>query len=278
MMNQTKAYSLEDLLYLMERLRDPVTGCPWDLAQDFHSIVPHTLEEAYEVADVIERQDFAQLPAELGDLLFQVVYYSQMAREESRFEFADVVDTCVRKLVRRHPHVFPSGELYSQREAGKVEPQQVEQQWQQIKAQERAEQQAQPAASVLDGIALNLPALTRATKLQKKAAKVGFDWQELSSVLAKIQEEIAELQEAIEQQDAQAIEHELGDVLFSVGNLARFVKVDPEQALRLTNQRFYQRFNYIEQRLVEQGKEITECDLATLESLWNAAKQSLAKS
>ncbi len=278
MMNQTKAYSLEDLLYLMERLRDPVTGCPWDLAQDFHSIVPHTLEEAYEVADVIERQDFAQLPAELGDLLFQVVYYSQMAREESRFEFADVVDTCVRKLVRRHPHVFPSGELHSQREAGKVEPQQVEQQWQQIKAQERAEQQAQPAASVLDGIALNLPALTRATKLQKKAAKVGFDWQELSSVLAKIQEEIAELQEAIEQQDAQAIEHELGDVLFSVGNLARFVKVDPEQALRLTNQRFYQRFNYIEQRLVEQGKEITECDLATLESLWNAAKQSLAKS
>ncbi|MCK9236636.1 MAG: nucleoside triphosphate pyrophosphohydrolase [Thiopseudomonas sp.] len=276
-MSKTNHYNLADLLYLMARLRDPATGCPWDLEQDFHSIVPHTIEEAYEVADAIERQDFAQLPAELGDLLFQVVYYSQMADEESRFDFADVVDTCVRKLVRRHPHVFPSGELRSQRKAGALESQQVEQQWQHIKAQERAEQQAQSTVSVLDGIALNMPALTRAIKLQKNAAKVGFDWQELSPVLAKIQEEIAELQEAIAEQDRKAIEHELGDVLFSVCNLARFVEIDPEQALRLTNQRFYQRFNYIEQRLAQQGREITECDLATLESLWDAAKQNLAK-
>lgn len=275
-MSKTNPYSLDDLLYLMARLRDPATGCPWDLQQDFHSIVPHTLEEAYEVADAIERQDFAQLPAELGDLLFQVVYYSQMADEESRFDFADVVDTCVRKLVRRHPHVFPSGELHSQREAGAIESQQVEQQWQQIKAQERAEQDAQPTASILDGIALNMPALTRALKLQKSAAKVGFDWQSLTPVLAKIQEEITELQEAIGQQDTQAVERELGDVLFSVCNLARYVEVDPEQALRSTNQRFYQRFNYIEQHLAQQGKEITKCDLVTLESLWNAAKQHLA--
>jgi len=276
-MSKTKAYAVDDLLYLMERLRDPETGCPWDLEQDFHSIVPHTLEEAYEVADVIERQDFAKLPAELGDLLFQVVYYSQMADEESRFNFADVVDTCVRKLVRRHPHVFPDGELRSQRTAGAVESQAIEQQWQQIKAQERAEQQGKPPASVLDGIALNMPSLTRAVKLQKSAAKVGFDWKALAPVLDKIQEEIAELQEAIGEQDRNAIEHELGDVLFSVCNLARFVDVEPEQALRLTNQRFYQRFNYIEQRLAEQGRDITDCDLATLESLWDAAKKSLAK-
>lgn len=276
-MSKTKAYTVEDLLYLMERLRDPETGCPWDIEQNFHSIVPHTLEEAYEVADVIERQDFAELPAELGDLLFQVVYYSQMADEESRFDFADVVDTCVRKLVRRHPHVFPGGELRSKRIAGAVESQAIEQQWQHIKAQERAEQQGKPPASILDGIALNMPSLTRAVKLQKSAAKVGFDWKALAPVLDKIQEEIAELQEAIAEQDKKAIEHELGDVLFSVCNLARFVEIDPEQALRLTNQRFYQRFNYIEQRLAQQGREITECDSATLESLWDAAKQNLAK-
>lgn len=277
-MSQAKLYTLDDLLYLMERLRDPETGCPWDLAQDFNSIVPHTLEEAYEVADVIEREDFSQLPAELGDLLFQVVYYSQMAREESRFEFADVVDTCVRKLVRRHPHVFPQGQLRSYPQHDEpTQTQQVEQQWQAIKAQERAEQGATTDASILDDVPLNMPALTRATKLQKTAAKVGFDWDALAPVLGKLQEELAELQQAIKEQDTSAIEHELGDVLFSTCNLARFLQVEPEQALRLTNQRFYQRFNYIEHSLAEQGKDISECDLATLDALWDAAKKSLAK-
>lgn len=264
-------YSLDDLLYLMQRLRDPQTGCPWDIAQDFSSIVPHTLEEAYEVADAIEREDLAGLPGELGDLLFQVVYYCQMAAEQELFDFSAVVAGCVDKLVRRHPHVFPDGQLRARATATTMSQQQLDQQWQQIKQQEQPPQQL----SLLDGVPLAMPALTRSVKIQKKAARVGFDWPDSAGVFTKLQEEIGELQSAMADGQAAAIEHELGDVLFTVTNLARKLQIDPEQALRQCNQRFYQRFNHIEQQLLQQKKNIEDCGLEQLDQLWGQAKQHL---
>lgn len=266
------SYTLDDLLYLMQRLRDPATGCPWDIEQTFTSIVPHTLEEAYEVADAIERGDFAGLPAELGDLLFQVVYYCQMAVEQERFEFADVVDTCVRKLLRRHPHVFPHGQLRQSAAPTRLNQQQLDQQWQHIKQQERG---APQQLSLLDDVPLALPAMSRAVKLQKKAARVGFDWPDLAGIFAKLQEETLELQEAIALDNRKHMEHELGDLLFAVTNLARRLQIDPEQALRGCNQRFYQRFNHIEQQLHQQGLAVEHADLEQLNLLWEQAKQHL---
>lgn len=268
-------YDLDDLLYLMERLRDPQSGCPWDIEQNFDSIVPHTLEEAHEVADAIERNAFDELPGELGDLLFQVVYYCQMAREQKLFDMGDVLDTCVRKLIRRHPHVFPAGDLHGRREDNEIDAQQVEQQWQQIKAQEH-DPRKKPL-SRLDSVPLSMPALTRAAKLQKKAAAVGFDWPETGAVLDKLHEETLELEQALATAERDAIEHELGDMLFTLVNLARFLELDPEQALRRANQRFSQRFGYMEQRLESLGKDISRCGLAELDSLWNEAKQQLGK-
>ncbi|TWI55565.1 ATP diphosphatase [Pseudomonas duriflava] len=266
-------YSLDDLLHLMARLRDPQHGCPWDLKQDYASIVPHTLEEAYEVADAIERQDYTQLRDELGDLLFQVVYYSQLAREEQRFAFAEVVDSITRKLVRRHPHVFPDGDLYGSLDQPRLDEKAIKRRWEEIKAEERAEKAAAPEQlSLLDDVPAVLPALSRAAKLQKRAAQVGFDWPEAEAVIGKLHEELNEVLEAMREGDHAHITEEVGDLLFVVVNLARHLKVDAENALRGANGKFERRFRFIEQALKAQGKHPEHCKLEELDALWEAAK------
>ena len=267
-------YQIDDLLHLMARLRDPQTGCPWDLKQTYASIVPYTLEEAYEVADAIERADFEHLPGELGDLLFQVVYYSQLAQEEGRFEFAAVVDGITRKLIRRHPHVFPDGDLYGAPDAAKLEEAAVKQRWEELKAEERAEKAAAPEQlSLLDDVPTALPALSRAAKLQKRAAQVGFDWPEALPVVDKVRDELDEVLEAMSENDAGAIAEEIGDLLFVVTNLARHLKVDPEAALRAANGKFERRFRHIEQALREAGRSIENCSPEELDALWGEAKK-----
>ncbi|MGA6096632.1 nucleoside triphosphate pyrophosphohydrolase [Stutzerimonas marianensis] len=269
-------YQLPDLLHLMARLRDPQHGCPWDLQQDYASIVPHTLEEAYEVADAIERGDFDHLPGELGDLLFQVVYYSQLAKEDDRFDFDTVVDAITRKLVRRHPHVFPDGDLYGSPELPRLDEVQIKQRWETIKAEERAEKAVAPEQlSLLDDVPHALPALSRAAKLQKRAAQVGFDWPEALPVVDKVHEELGEVLEAMSTDDPQAIAEELGDLLFVTVNLARHLKVDPEDALRAANRKFERRFRFIETTLRTRGRPIEQCDLAELDALWEEAKKQL---
>lgn len=267
-------YSLDDLLHLMARLRDPRYGCPWDLKQNYASIVAHTLEEAYEVADAIERGDFDHLPGELGDLLFQVVYYSQLAREEGRFEFAAVVDGITRKLIRRHPHVFPTGDLYAPLDIPRLDEDQVKERWEQIKAEERAEKSDAPQQlSLLDDVPTALPALSRAAKLQKRAAQVGFDWPEALAVVDKVREELDEVLEAMADNDTAAITDEIGDLLFVVVNLARHLKVDPETALRGANAKFDRRFRFIEQALRDSGRPMEDCTLEELDALWGEAKR-----
>ena len=275
------SYNIEDLKTLMARLRDPDTGCPWDTKQTFRTIVPHTLEEAHEVADTIEREDYAHLKEELGDLLFQVIFYSQLGQEQDLFDFDAVVHTLVRKLVRRHPHVFPDGTLES-----RVDPDNrptdewIAASWERIKAEERAEkgktEPAQPA-SRLDDIPASLPALTRADKLQRRASRHGFDWPDIEPVFDKLQEEIAELKVAWQnaQQDLAArdeVEDELGDLMFVCVNLARFLKVNPEQALRRTNRKFEARFRAIEDVLREQGRDMDDESLEALDEIWNRVK------
>ncbi|WP_422909709.1 nucleoside triphosphate pyrophosphohydrolase [Pseudomonas sp. MAC6] len=267
-------YQLDDLLHLMARLRDPQHGCPWDLKQSYATIVPHTLEEAYEVADAIERGDFDHLPGELGDLLFQVVYYSQLAREEGRFEFAQVVDGITRKLIRRHPHVFPDGDLYGAVDVAKLEEAAVKQRWEEIKAEERAEKANAPEQlSLLDDVPTALPSLSRAIKLQKRAAQIGFDWPEALPVVDKVREELDEVLEAMSENDPEAIGEEIGDLLFVVSNLARHLKVDPETALRAANAKFERRFRFIEQALREAGRSMEDCALDELDALWGEAKK-----
>nr|WP_314478181.1 nucleoside triphosphate pyrophosphohydrolase [uncultured Pseudomonas sp.] len=266
-------YTLQDLLHLMARLRDPQYGCPWDLKQDYASIVPHTIEEAYEVADTIERGDFEDLRGELGDLLFQVVYYSQLAREEGRFEFDGVVDGITRKLIRRHPHVFPTGDLYAPLETPSLSDAQVKSHWEQIKAQERAQKSVPEQLSLLDDVPTALPALTRAAKLQKRAATVGFDWPEALPVLDKVREELDEVLQAMADGDDDALEDEVGDLLFAVVNLARHLKHDPENALRRANRKFERRFRFIEQALRDNGTAIEDCNLDALDALWGEAKR-----
>lgn len=267
-------YKLDDLLQLMARLRHPEHGCPWDLKQNYASIVPYTLEEAYEVADAIERGDFDHLPGELGDLLFQVVYYSQLAAEEGRFGFAEVVDGITAKLIRRHPHVFPDGDLYAAPDAQKLEEAAVKQRWEELKAEERAARAAAPEQlSLLDDVPQALPALSRAAKLQKRAAQVGFDWPEALPVLDKVREELDEVLEAMSENDPQAIAEELGDLLFVVVNLARHLKVEPEAALRAANGKFERRFRFIEQALRDAGRPIENCSLDELDALWGEAKK-----
>lgn len=267
-------YQLDDLLHLMARLRDPQYGCPWDLKQNYATIVPHTIEEAYEVADAIERGDFDHLPGELGDLLFQVVYYSQLAREEGRFEFAQVVDGITTKLIRRHPHVFPDGDLYGAVDVPKLDEAAVKQRWEAIKAEERAEHAAAPEQlSLLDDVPNALPSLSRAIKLQKRAAQVGFDWPEALPVVDKVREELDEVLEAMSENDPEAIQEEIGDLLFVVSNLARHLRVDPETALRAANGKFERRFRFIEQALREQGRAMQDCALEELDTLWGEAKK-----
>ncbi len=271
MVEKTPQYNLNDLRYLMQRLRDPADGCPWDLKQDYRSIAVSTLEEAFEVVDAIERDDYPDLREELGDLLFQVIYHSQLAEEEQRFDVGDVISDLVAKLLRRHPHVFPDGTLQS-RAAMAASPEgeaTIKQRWESLKQQER---KGKGKAGVLDDVPVNFPALTRAAKLQKRAAGVGFDWPAEEGVLQKIAEELGEVREALVTADADAVEEELGDLLFAVVNLCRHRKVDPEKALRRTNQKFEQRFRFIERQLAVQGLSPAEASLDEMDSLWNQAK------
>ncbi len=266
-------YKLDDLLHLMARLRDPQHGCPWDLRQDYASIVPHTLEEAYEVADTIARRDFPQLRDELGDLLFQVVYYSQLGREDGHFDFAQVVDGITRKLVRRHPHVFPDGDLHGPLDLPRLDEATIKRRWEEIKAEERAEKVAAPEQlSLLDDVPAALPALSRAAKLQKRAANVGFDWADATPVVAKIQEELDEVREAMANGQAAQVAEEVGDLLFVMVNLARHLQVDAEDALRQANAKFERRFRFIEEALKAQDRTPQEASLEEMDALWDAAK------
>ncbi len=269
-----RMHKLDDLLYLMARLRDPQHGCPWDLKQSYATIVPYTLEEAYEVADAIERGDFDHLREELGDLLFQVVYYAQLAREEGRFEFDAVVDGITTKLIRRHPHVFPDGDLYGEPDPAKLEEAAVKQRWEELKAEERAAKAAEPVQlSLLDDVPNALPALSRAAKLQKRASQVGFDWADALPVVDKVREELDEVLEAMAGGDTEAQAEEVGDLLFVAVNLARKLKVDPETALRAANAKFERRFRYIETALRDQGRTLEDSNLEEMDELWGAAKR-----
>lgn len=253
------------LLTLMERLRDKETGCPWDIEQDFASIAPYTIEEAYEVSDAIKRGDMSELSEELGDLLLQVVFHSQMASEDGHFDFNTVADGITAKMVRRHPHVFGSAKERD------VETQTAS--WEAQKAAERAAKGTLEPTRILDGVALSLPALMRAEKLQKRAARVGFDWPDVKPVLAKINEESAEIIEAMEDGESQERLHEeVGDLLFAVTNLARHLKVDAEHALRDANSKFTRRFQDIEDSVTKSGEDITELGLEKLGALWEVAK------
>lgn len=273
------SYSIEDLKHLMARLRDPDTGCPWDTKQTFASIVPHTIEEAYEVADAIEQKDFPHLKDELGDLLFQVIFYARMGEEAGHFEFDGIVDHLVRKLVRRHPHVFPGGTLESRIDPdNRPDEAWIKESWERIKAEERAEKPvANTPASRLDGIARTLPAMARAEKLQRRAARHGFDWPDIGPVFDKLHEEIDELKEAWQMAEAgtgdlDAVEDELGDLLFVCVNLARFLKVNPEQALKRTNHKFDARFRAIERVLEKEGRNLDEETLEALDAVWQSVK------
>lgn len=268
-MSTEPRHTLADLLAVMARLRDPQRGCPWDLQQDFASIAPHTLEECYELVDAIERGDFPQVRDELGDVLFQVIFYAQLGSEQGRFSFDDILQVLVAKLLRRHPHVFPDGRPEGSAEAPAVAVEQVNQNWERIKQEER---HAKSQRGVLDDVPVALPALSRAAKLQKRAARVGFDWESWRDVLTKMHEEIAELEEAVAQEEREAIADELGDLLFCCVNLARFLDVDPERALRLANRKFERRFGYIEQALAQRGRAPQQASLEEMEALWAEAK------
>jgi len=261
-------YSLADLLRVMQRLRDPEQGCPWDLEQDFNSIVPSTLEEAYELASAIEHGDYPHLAEELGDLLFQVIFYARLGEERELFDFAHIVHTLVDKLVRRHPHVFADGEI-----EGVVDDStsvaEVKESWEAIKRQERHQRRQ---TSVLADIPTALPALSRAQKVQKRAATVGFDWPDVSGVLEKCAEELAEFLAAGEESKARQ-EEELGDLLFSCVNLARHTGIDAEAALRRATSKFENRFNRLEERVNSQGKKLDELDLESLDGIWDEVKR-----
>lgn len=254
------AAELTRLLAIMARLRDPATGCPWDIEQTFQTIAPYTIEEAYEVADAIERGDMGELEGELGDLLLQTVYHTQIGQEAGHFSFASVANSISDKMIARHPHVF--GDASRDKSAA-----QQTLDWEKIKAVERR-------GRTLDGVALGLPALLRAVKLQKRAARVGFDWPDISMVLDKLQEEARELAEARDTMSKAEITDELGDMLFVMANLARHLQVDPEAALRGANAKFTRRFAHIEDALVAVGKTPADSNLAEMDALWNAAKQA----
>ncbi len=291
------APEISRLIEIMEALRTPVTGCPWDLEQSFETIAPYTIEEAYEVADAIERHDLADLKDELGDLLLQVVYHSRLAEEQGAFAFGDVVEAITKKMIRRHPHVFG--------DRAQRDPSAVKATWDQLKAEERAEKAAERARlcgvnappaegpATLADIPTTLPALTRAIKLQHKAAKVGFDWPNLSPVLVKLKEEIAEFEEVALPHDPrgefsmapsdsrsasrpegapEAVKEEFGDMLFVMANIARHLEIDPEAALRGANQKFVRRFTHIEKVLAERGKTPSQSTLEEMDALWDEAK------
>ncbi len=252
---------IEGLLEVMRRLRDPETGCPWDKDQTFATIAPYTIEESYEVADAIQRNDLRDLKEELGDLLFQVVFHARIAEEMGLFDFNDVAAGMSEKLIRRHPHVFG--------DAGDRTAEQQNTEWEIIKA---AERKAKEKHGLLDDVPVGLPALTRAAKLTKRAARVGFDWPSTQEVLDKLDEETEELKVEIAKGDVQKSHEELGDILFVLANLARKLDVEPENALRMTNAKFVRRFETIEAELAKIGKTPDQSDLAEMDALWNAAK------
>jgi nucleoside triphosphate diphosphatase len=258
-----KSRDIKRLLEIMAALRTPQTGCPWDLEQTFSTIAPYTIEEAYEVADAIARADLADLRDELGDLLLQVVFHARMAEEEKAFDFGDVVEAITAKMIRRHPHVFGDRRDLS--------PDAVKGLWAEIKAQEKAGKPAREAG-LLGDIPVTLPGLTRAVKLQAKAATIGFDWNDVRLVLDKIREETAEIEAALDSEDATAIAAETGDLLFAVANLARHIGADPEAAIRSTNEKFMRRFAYIESEIARGGKKLGEVSLAEMDALWDEAK------
>jgi ATP diphosphatase len=263
------------LIEIMAALRDPETGCPWDVEQDFATIVPYTIEEAHEVADAIERGDMDDLRDELGDLLLQVVFHARMAEEKGEFAFPDVVEAITRKMIRRHPHVFGDAEA---RSAGMAKGM-----WEKIKAEEKAEKAAARLArgltaqdhgtGFLDGIPHVHPALVRALKLQQKAARVGFDWQEARPILDKIEEEIGELREVMEETDKDRIADEVGDVLFALVNFGRHLGIDAEDALRRTNAKFTRRFHHVESALAAEDRALGEASLDEMEAKWREAKK-----
>ena len=271
----SRRHTLDDLLTLMAVLRDPRHGCPWDIKQEWDTIVPHTLEEAYEVADAIERRAFDELPGELGDLLFQVVYYSQFGSEEGRFDFGDVVHTLTAKMLRRHPHVFPDGTLESRRGDDAIAEGRVKARWEALKAEEREVRHTsnRSRASALDDVPTALPALSRAAKLSKRAAGQGFDWPDERGVIDKIREELSEVEAALAEDDRAHAQEEVGDLLFAVVNLARRLGCDPEQQLRRTNAKFERRFRHVERALAEDGLFIEHASLEEMERHWQAAKQ-----
>jgi ATP diphosphatase len=273
--------AIDRLIAIMTMLRDKQHGCPWDLEQTIKSLLPYTLEEVYEVADAIENNDLVELEDELGDLLFQVIFYAQIAKEQGAFDFQDIATAITDKLVRRHPHVFPDGDVEKFGIQQDISAQQVVVNWEAIKELEREEkskkggkQVAQEVESILDDLPRALPAMERARKLQKRAAQVGFDWAEIAPVLEKLKEEVAEFEEALARGDLERMSDELGDVLFATINLARHSKIEPEVALRSTNQRFETRFKWIEAALSQQDKVFKDTNLEELDALWDQAKKT----
>jgi nucleoside triphosphate diphosphatase len=266
----TPSRDIARLIEIMAALRTPVTGCPWDVEQTFATIAPYTIEEAFEVADAIARNDLDDLCEELGDLLLQVVYHARIAEEQGAFAFGDVVQAITAKMIRRHPHVFPD------KDGNVTNPSKGT--WDRIKAEEKAERATRRPAeeandkTLLSGIKAGLPALVRAMELQKKAASVGFDWNDPRAVLQKIREEADEIERALDKHDADELADETGDLMFALVNLARHAKVDPEMALRGTNAKFERRFAYIERALLAQGRTLEEATLDQMDELWNEAK------
>ncbi|MFQ5468798.1 MAG: nucleoside triphosphate pyrophosphohydrolase [Gammaproteobacteria bacterium] len=264
-MKLTEKTGLDKLLAILEVLRDEKKGCPWDKEQTLETLLPYTIEEAYEVADAILRNDNGDLCDELGDLLFQVVFYSQISKENDAFEFSDVVDALIDKLIRRHPHVFSGQKIASSAEQTVA--------WEAHKVEERIQKHGKNAGGGrLDGVLKNLPALIRSIKLQKRAATAGFDWHQIARVMSKVDEELNEVKEVLHARD-ERLEHELGDLLLAVTNLARHADIDPELALQKANNRFVRRFAWMERMAAEQGREFEQLTLSEMELLWIQAKQ-----
>ncbi|MDO6427408.1 nucleoside triphosphate pyrophosphohydrolase [Thalassotalea sp. 1_MG-2023] len=255
--------SIEKLRWIMAKLRDPDTGCPWDIKQTYASVVPHTIEEAYEVADAIAQHDYTELEKELGDLLFQVVFYAQLGEEEKRFDFDSVLAAVCEKLIRRHPHVFSDSDLTSDEE--------IKRNWEQEKAKERAEKNNSNNLSILADIPKALPALSQAAKIQKRCSHVGFDWPDINQVIEKVEEEIQEVKDELAG-DKAGLAEELGDLLFAVVNVCRHAKQDPEALLRQANAKFTRRFQHVEKQVSCANKSFTDHDLAMLEQYWQQAK------
>ena len=262
----TDKNALTELLNIMQTLRDPNGGCPWDLKQDFKSIVPHTLEEAYEVVDCIETNNLGELKNELGDLLFQIVFYAQLAKEQNLFDFDDVINQLSTKLVRRHPHVFNEQQALTDEQLAK--------QWQAIKAQERAEKALSVNTSLWQDIPANMPSLSKAKKIQQRVAGLGFDWPSYHGALDKVSEEVLEVKEALEHDPlSEHTAEEIGDLLFATVNVARHVKRDPEQLLRQANDKFSARFEKVQAYLIAQGKSLDTASLEEMDNAWDAIKK-----